>query len=85
MVDPVYRSQWKERWAARMLPPETDVMCAIRLRTPASRKKRTSSRLWSVARKQPLGRANPIHLMVTPTLDEGIAAVGGRGDDHYRG
>ena len=42
--EPLYRSQFSTRWAAKMLPPETEVMWVIRGRMPASRRNRTRPR-----------------------------------------
>ena len=40
----LYRSQLSTRCAARMLPPDTEVMCVTWDRMPASRRKRTRPR-----------------------------------------
>src|SRR5262245_25845342 len=82
--EPLYRSQLSTRWAARTLPPDTDVICDTCRRIPASRRKRTSPRWYRLARKPPPERARPSLLVVVVicgTPGSGKGAGGTPGSD----
>src|SRR3954463_14755253 len=62
-AEPLYRSQFSTRWAAKTLPPDTEVMWVIRGRIPASRRNLTTPRWYRLARKPPPERARPIRFL----------------------